>query len=61
MGAFGRRLGHEDGALMSGTSVLKKETPGNTLAPPVGHSEKIAVFVLFFFFLIYLKKSFLFS
>lgn len=60
MGAFGRRLGHEDGALMSGTSVLKKETPGNTLAPSVGHSEKTAVFVLFFF-LIYLKKSFLFS
>ena len=33
-GAFGRCLGHEDGALMNGISALIKETPESPLALP---------------------------
>lgn len=33
-GAFGRCLGHEGGALVSEISVLIKETPQSSLAPP---------------------------
>ena len=32
-GAFGRRLGHKDGALMNGISTLIKETPERSLTP----------------------------
>ena len=41
-GAFGRWLGHEDGALMNGISVLMKETSENSLAPSTvwGHRGK---------------------
>lgn len=39
---IGRSLGHEDGALMTGISVLIKETPEGFLAPSSvwGHSKK---------------------
>ena len=30
-GVFGKRLGHEDGALMNGISLLIKETPESSL------------------------------
>ena len=45
-GAFGRCLGHEDGALMNGISALIKETPESPLALPTmwGHSKKSAVY-----------------
>ena len=45
-GAFGRWLGHEGGALMSGISALIKETWEHSFAPFVmwGHSEKMAVY-----------------
>ena len=32
-GAFGRRLGHEGGALMTGINALIKETPESALTP----------------------------
>ena len=41
-GAFGRWLGHEDGALVNGIRALTKETPESFLAPSTmgGHSEE---------------------
>ena len=32
-GVFGRRLGHKDGALTNGTSILTKKTPESSLTP----------------------------
>ena len=32
-GAFGKALGHEDGALMNAISALIKKTPESSLAP----------------------------
>ena len=45
-GAFGRWLGHKDGALMNGVSALIKETPESSLAPYTmwGHSKKRAIY-----------------
>lgn len=45
-GIFAKELGQEDGALMSGTSVLMKETPANSLPSPStvgGYNKKLAV------------------
>ena len=44
--AFGRCLGHEAGALMSGILVLRKQTPQSSLdASSVWrHSEKMAIY-----------------
>ena len=41
-GALGSWLGHEDGALMSGMSVLRKETLEDQLTPSAkwGHSDR---------------------
>ena len=38
-GAFGRWLGHEDGALMNGISALRKATPGSFLTPSSPRSQ----------------------
>ena len=40
-GVMGRRLGHEDGALVNSISALMKETPKNSLAPflPCGDTK----------------------
>ena len=45
-GAFGRWVGHEDGALMNGISALTRKTPQSCLVPSAlwGHSEKTAVY-----------------
>ena len=44
-GAFGRLLGHEDGAFMNGINALIKETPENLLIPSTmwGYSENMAI------------------
>lgn len=46
VGAFGRCLGHENGALMNGTGALMKETPRNsfTLSAMCKHNENTAVY-----------------
>ena len=45
-GAFGRFLGYEGGALMSGISALIKETPQSSLTPSAKweHSKKMAAY-----------------